>query len=66
MIASVWQAVLLCGTKLYVFGGEDAGRRALGDLHCLDLEVRGGWLVRWLFGSVVKSVGLWLGWKKAS
>eukprot|EP00197_Chlamydomonas_leiostraca_P012843 CAMPEP_0202861700 /NCGR_PEP_ID=MMETSP1391-20130828/3008_1 /ASSEMBLY_ACC=CAM_ASM_000867 /TAXON_ID=1034604 /ORGANISM="Chlamydomonas leiostraca, Strain SAG 11-49" /LENGTH=760 /DNA_ID=CAMNT_0049541129 /DNA_START=57 /DNA_END=2339 /DNA_ORIENTATION=- len=31
-------AVLLCGTKLYVFGGEDAGRRALGDLHCLDLE----------------------------
>ncbi|KAF5836080.1 hypothetical protein DUNSADRAFT_6500 [Dunaliella salina] len=27
----------LVGNKLYIFGGEDASRRALGDLHILDL-----------------------------
>ncbi len=27
----------LVGNKLYIFGGEDASRRALGDLHVLDL-----------------------------
>jgi hypothetical protein len=27
----------LVGSKLYIFGGEDASRRALGDLHILNL-----------------------------
>ncbi len=31
------QATLL-GSKVWVFAGEDAGRKALGDVHVLDLD----------------------------